>query len=363
MLCQPPYLLFVGDARDSLAAKTATGILDWRREWCLGQVRLPGCRAELDLPVVEVAAGAAAGARTLVVGVANAGGVIPDTWIPTLVAAVEAGLDVASGLHARLDSAAPLAAAAARTGRRLIDVRHPTRSFAVGTGSPRPGRRLLTVGTDCSVGKMYASLALTREMQARGLDAAFRATGQTGIFIAGDGVSVDAVVADFISGATEWLSPANAPDHWDVIEGQGSLFHPSYAGVSLGLLHGAQPGALVLGHGPTRTHMRGLPDRPLPDLASCLAANEAAAQLTNPRARCIGVAVNTRNLPAAERLPYLARVAATLSLPAVDPLLTGVAALVDRLPASAGPVISKPASAGPVISKPASAGPVIPKPA
>src|SRR5690606_10109210 len=124
---------------------------------------------------------------------------------------------------------------ARRNGRKLFDVRHSAQRFDTGKGTRRPGRRLLTVGTDCSVGKKYAALALETAMRARGLDADFRATGQTGILISGRGVAVDAVVSDFISGAAEWLSPSADPGHWDVIEGQGSLFHPSFAGVTLGL--------------------------------------------------------------------------------------------------------------------------------
>ncbi len=332
MRLQRPYLLFVGDARDQLAAKTAAGVLQWRREWCLGQVRFAGCRAELDIPDMSIAEGVTAGARTLIVGVANAGGVIPESWIETLVFALEAGLDIASGLHDRLAEIPAVREVAEAKGRSLFDVRYSSRTFAVGTGEPREGKRLLTVGTDCSVGKMYASLAITAEMQARGLKADFRATGQTGIFIAGEGVSVDAVIADFISGATEWLAPANDPDHWDVIEGQGSLFHPSYAGVSLGLLHGAQADVLVMCHEPTRTHMRGLPNRSLPSLAECIAANVSAARLTKPAVRCIGVAINTRALSPPDASRYLAELQDELGLPCVDPLTTGVAALIDRLP-------------------------------
>ena len=332
MRLQRPYLLFVGDARDQLAAKTAAGVLQWRREWCLGQVRFEGCRAELDIPDMTIAEGVAAGARTLVVGVANAGGVIPESWIETLLLALEAGLDIASGLHDRLAEIPAVREVAHARGRSLFDVRHSSQTFAVGTGEPREGKRLLTVGTDCSVGKMYASLAITAEMQARGFKADFRATGQTGIFIAGEGVSVDAVIADFISGATEWLAPANEPDHWDVIEGQGSLFHPSYAGVSLGLLHGAQADALVLCHEPTRTHMRGLPKRSLPSLPECIAANVSAARLTSPAVRCIGVAINTRALSPLDAGRYLAELQDELGLRCVDPLTTGVAALVDCLP-------------------------------
>ena len=257
MQIQHPYLLFLGDAPDQLAAKTAQGISQWRSDWCLGQLRLAGCKADLGLPEMTIGDAAAQGARTLVVGVANRGGVISEAWLPALLEALDRGLDLASGLHRRLGDVPALAERARERGRRIFDVRHPRRDFAVGTGARRPGKRLLAVGTDCSIGKMYTTLALEKEMHARGIKADFRATGQTGIFIAGSGVSIDAVVADFISGAVEWLAPANDPDHWDLVEGQGSLFHPSYAGVSLGLLHGAQPTALVVCHEPNRPHMRG----------------------------------------------------------------------------------------------------------
>lgn len=330
-MLKSPYLLFIGNAADPLAAKTAAGIVQWRPEWCLGQTRLPGCRADLALPDMTPEEAAAAGAATMIVGVANAGGFMPEAWTEMLVRALRAGLDVASGLHDRLDDIPAVAEEAARLGRALHDVRHPKRTFGVGTGEPRSGRRLLTVGTDCSVGKMYTSLALTRAMRARGLDADFRATGQTGIFIAGEGVSVDAVVADFIAGATEWLSPAADPQHWDVIEGQGSLFHPSYAGVSLGLLHGAQADALVMCHEPTRSHMRGLPNRPLPDIAACIEANEQAARLTNSRAACIGVCVNTSGLGRDTADALLVELNQRLGLPCVDPLVHGVEAIVDKL--------------------------------
>lgn len=327
----PPYVLFVGDARDQLAAKTAVGIHYWRPQMCVGQIRLEGCKAQLDVPAMTVEAARAEGARTLIVGLANAGGIISERWLPTLTHALALGLDVASGLHQRLTDIPSLRAAAAEAGRALVDVRHPCQAFSVGTGERRPGRRLLTVGTDCSIGKMYTALAIERELKQRGVAADFRATGQTGIFIAGSGVSVDAVVADFISGAVEWLAPANSPDHWDIIEGQGSLFHPSFAGVSLGLLHGAQADALVMCHEPGRPHMRGLPHQPLPDLTACIAANEAAARLTNPAARCIGIALNTSALSPAAAAASLDRIAAATGLPCVDPVAGSVAPLVDRL--------------------------------
>ena len=331
MTIRRPYLMFLGNAPDQLAAKTAQGIVQWRRDWCVGQMRLPGCKADLGLPDLSLDPAVAAGVATVIVGVANRGGVLGEDWVPLLVDALGRGLDLASGLHQRLSDVPLLAAAAARHGRQLFDVRHPTREFAVGTGARRPGKRLLTVGTDCSIGKMYTALALEKAMRARGLAADFRATGQTGIFIAGSGVSIDAVVADFISGAVEYLAPAAAPDHWDLIEGQGSLFHASYAGVSLGLLHGAQPDALVMCHEPTRRHMRGLPGFPLPSLEDCIAANLQAARLTNPAVRCVGIAINTAALDEAAATRLLSETADRMGLPAVDPLRTGVDAIVDRL--------------------------------
>ncbi len=331
MRIEAPYLLFLGDARDELAAKTARGIVDWRPERCVAQLRLPGCKADLGLPDMTVAQATAEGARTLVLGVVNAGGELPESWWRVIIEALEAGLDVASGMHQPLWSVPEIGKAAKRTGRRLIEVRIPHESFATGRGTRRAGKRLLTVGTDCSVGKMYATLALEKEMKERGLNVDFRATGQSGILITGEGVAVDAVVADFISGATEWLTPENDPDHWDLVEGQGSLFHPSYAGVSLGLLHGAQPDALVLCHEPTRDHMRGLPDQPLPDLRDCIEANVQWAHLTNPDARCIGLAVNTSALAPGKAAAYLEKTAAELALPCVDPMTTGTGPLVEEL--------------------------------
>ena len=326
-----PYLLFLGDARDDLAAKTARGVFAWRPDRCLGQLRLEGCKARLDLPDMTVEEAAAKGARSLVVGVANRGGVIGESWIATLLAALDAGLDLASGLHARLGDVGPIREKAEARGRRLFDVRHPSRDFPVGSGVRRAGKRLLTVGTDASVGKMYTTLALEAELRRRGIACSFRATGQTGIFIAGEGVSVDAVVADFISGATEWLTPENDSDHWDLVEGQGSLFHPSFAGVTLGLIHGAQPDAIVVCHEPTRGHMRGLPGWPLPEIGPCIAANLDAARLTSPDVFCAGLSLDTHGLAAADAGTLLGELAETHGLPCVDPVRTGVGPIADRL--------------------------------
>jgi uncharacterized NAD-dependent epimerase/dehydratase family protein len=325
-----PYLLFLGDARDQLAAKTAAGVVDWRRDWCVGQMRLPGCGADVGLPDMDVAEAVRRGAKTFVIGVVNAGGILPDHWIDAVVEAIERGLDVASGMHVRLASFPRVAEAAKAHDRKLFDLRASTERFATGNGEKRPGRRVLTVGTDCSVGKKYAALALEAEMRGRGLDAEFRATGQTGVLIAGRGVAIDAVVADFIAGAAEWLSPAAAPDHWDVIEGQGSLFHPSFAGVTLGLLHGAQPDAFVVCHEPTRKTMRNV-SHPLPSVAQVIEATVSAGRLTNPSIRCVGIAINTSALPETEARAALEKAAAAHGVPANDPVRFGMATIVDRL--------------------------------
>ena len=326
-----PYLLYLGDSTDELSAKTSRGVAVWRPELCIGEYRGPDCTITLGLPHLGFAQGAARGAKTLIIGVANAGGVMGARTVVDAIAALDAGLNVASGLHDRLSAHPGICAAAAAAGRQLFDVRAPPPHLDVGKGTRRAGRRLLTVGTDCSVGKMYTTLALERELRARGMAADFRATGQTGIFITGAGVPIDAVVADFIAGAAEWISPARDDDGWDLIEGQGSLFHPSFAGVSLGLLHGAQPDALVLCDEPGRRHMRGIAGRPLPDLETCLAANLEAARLTSPDVIAVGVALNTSRLDRDAAARACAAAEDRLGLPCEDPMMTGVGRITDRL--------------------------------
>lgn len=331
MHIETPYLLFLGDAADPLAAKVAQGIRDWRPDSAIGQFRMQGCNVDLGLKDMTVAEAAAAGAKTLVIGVANRGGVISDGWIEVLCDALAQGMDIAAGLHNRLVDVPVLKSDADQLGRQLFDVRHPTQQFEVAAGVKRSGKRLLPVGTDCSCGKMYTALAIEKEMRSRGISADFRATGQTGILITGGGVAVDAVVADFISGAVEWLSPDNEDNHWDILEGQGSLFHVSYAGVTTGLIHGAQPDALVLCHEPTRTHMRGLPSFPIPDLKECMDAVLRVAWLTNPSAKFFGVAVDTSRLGDQEAEKYLKQTEQELGLVTVDPVRTGVARIVDQM--------------------------------
>lgn len=334
MIIPGKYLLFLGDAGERLDAKTACGLVDWARDRCVGQWRLPACGIDLGLPNLSFAEARALGAETLVIGVTPFGGAISPAWVAPIVEALGAGLNIASGMHARLDSEPEIARAARASGKALIDVRVPTERYPIGTGRKRSGRRMLMVGTDCAVGKKYSALAIARDLKAAGHKATFRATGQTGILLAGQGVPIDAVISDFVAGAAEWLSPDNDADHWDVIEGQGSLFHPSYAGVALGLLHGSQPDVLILCHAAGRTTIDGYPDFPLPSLAECIDINLRMARLTNPAVRCAGVSINTFNLPEEARGEYLRNTSRDLGLPCFDPVMTGAYELVRHLSAT-----------------------------
>jgi len=332
-MIQTPYLLFLGDAPDQLAAKVAQGIRDWRPDNAVGQFRMEGCGADVKLPDMDLAAAKAAGAKTLVVGVANRGGVISAAWKKVLVMALEEGFDLASGLHNLLRDEADLVAVAEATGRKLHDVRVPDVKYPIANGVKRSGKRCLAVGTDCSVGKMYTSLAVDAEMKARGMKSSFRATGQTGILITGNGVPLDAVIADFMAGSVEWLTPDNDDDHWDHIEGQGSLFHVSYSGVTMALIHGGQPDALILSHEPTRAHMRGLPGYDLPSLEALRDTALPLARIANPACQVVGISVNTAAMGEDEALSYLEQTEKRMGLPAVDPFRQGAGRLVDALDA------------------------------
>jgi uncharacterized NAD-dependent epimerase/dehydratase family protein len=319
-----PYLLFLGDTMEMGYAKTAFGLRDWAADRCVGEWSCGGATVTTDLPRLTPKEARARGARALVIGVANTGGVISDSWIPSLIEALESGLDVISGMHAKLGEVLQLKSTAERCGRRLIDVRTPPRNIPVASGVKRSGKRLLTVGTDCAIGKKYTALALARAFKERGLDADFRATGQTGILIAGGGMPIDAVVADFEAGAAELLSPDASAEHWDVIEGQGSLFHPAYAGVSLGLLHGSQPDVIVVCHDPDRKYLLGHPF-PLPSIAETIDMNLRLGRRTNPAIRCAGISLNSSRLSVSDAHKLFAEESARLGLPVADPMRAGAA--------------------------------------
>ncbi|WP_281557331.1 N-acetyltransferase DgcN [Thalassomonas sp. RHCl1] len=326
-----PYLLFIGDATDQLSIKMARGVADWRPELCIAEYSVDGCTVTTGLENLDIKQAADRGAKSFILGFANSGGVLDKKWLPYIMEALESGMDIVSGLHDKLGDFPEVAAKAKACNRQLLDIRHPKAEFVTGTGVKRPGKRLLTVGTDCSVGKMYTSLSLEKSMKKAGVDVDFRATGQCGILIAGTGVAIDCVVSDFLSGASESLSPAADEDHWDIIEGQGSLSHPAFAGVSLGLLHGSQPDALVICHDLNRDHMRGLPGSQLPSIEKTIALNLEAARLTNPDVKVIGITVNTSSVSVEEGKTICARLSEQFSLPCVDPVRDSADSIVAAL--------------------------------
>ena len=330
MELKAPYLLFLGDATDPFAIKLARGVVDWRPELALAENKLSGCSITTGIADMSIRDAANAGAKSFVLGLANSGGTIAENWMPSIQEAIKCGMDVISGMHQALNNIPELVALAEKYQVALHDIRHPKDVFATGTGEKRQGKRLLAVGTDCSAGKMYTALALERGMR-DSYDVNFKATGQAGILIAGKGIAIDCVVSDFISGAVEQLSPENNAEHWDIIEGQGSLYHPAFAGVSLGLLHGAQADALVLCHVEGRDSMRGLSNRPLPSLQDTIETNLRAARVTNPEVRFIGVSVNTSALSEDEALRRCQTYEQELGIPVVDPLRHGVERLVANL--------------------------------
>lgn len=327
-----PYLLFLGDVTDLSYAKTAAGLRDWVPDQCVAEWSLPGNPLRLGLPVMAPAEAVRAGARSLVIGAATMGGAIRPAWVPSLIEAMEAGLDLISGMHVPMASVPELKAAAERLGRQLIEVRKPPAGLPIGTGRKRTGKRLLTVGTDCALGKKYTALCLTRAFTRTGVKATFRATGQTGILIAGSGIPMDAVVSDFLAGAAEALSPDAPADHWDIIEGQGSLFHPSYAGVSLGLLHGSQPDVLVICHEAGRKRIIGLDTPyPIPSIEEVIELNLMHARRVNPDVRIGGISLNTSRLSEEEARRLIEAETRRTGLPCADPVRGGAAfdALVD----------------------------------
>jgi uncharacterized NAD-dependent epimerase/dehydratase family protein len=346
MLGRPRRLALLADGRFTPAdAKTAVGVLRYRPEEVAAVIdssRAGRTAAECAgvgglIPVVkDVAAAARVGADSLLVGVAPQGGELPPAWRGSVLEALERGWDVLSGLHAFLGDDPEFAAAAARGGARLVDARRPPpgRPVAAGRAAAVAATVTLTVGSDCNVGKMTASIELARALQARGERAVFVATGQTGMFVADRGVAVDAAPADFVAGFTEELvlEAAREADHV-IVEGQGSLHHPAYSGVALGILHGACPAALVLCHQAGRTHLR-LAAAPgvfaIPPLAELVEAHERAARWVRP-ARVVGLALNTLGLEEARARSACAEATRETGLPATDPVRFGAGPLAETL--------------------------------
>lgn len=331
MSLQAPFLLLLGDAVDAGYIKTALGLAEWRPDDCLGQLRFDDNTISAGLSDMSLQEAKAAGVKTVVIGVAPAGGRLPDTWLTVLEDALSLGLNIGSGLHDKLNNYPSLVALAQKYQCQLTDLRTVSTDFKTGTGSKRTGRRLLTVGTDCAVGKKYTALSIYKAMRASNYDVDFRATGQTGIMLAGAGLPIDATIADFTSGAAEALSPDNNDNHWDIIEGQGAFFHPAYAGVCVSLIHGSQPDAMVLCHDPVRKTLLGHEDFNMPTVPHCINAYELVARLTNPEARVIAVSLNCKGMTNRQYLAAQQSITELTGLPCFDPIRDGADVIVDLL--------------------------------
>jgi len=286
-----------------------------------------------QIPVVESLASAAAySPDTLLIGIAPRGGGLPEDWRPIVLEAVSRGLDVISGLHYFLSEDPEISELARRKGVRLIDLRRVPEDVGISTckaGSAQ-GHVVLTVGSDCNVGKMTATMEIVEEARRRGIDCRMLATGQTGIYLAGGGMAVDRCVADFVAGAAERLVlDSDAPGRWLVLEGQGSLTHPAYSGVALGLLHGAMPECMVLCHQATRTKVAGY-DLPLPPLEELIELHERLASYVRP-SKVVAVCLNCFDLSDSDAEKACRDTEERTGLPTVDPVRHGAGRVVEAI--------------------------------
>jgi uncharacterized NAD-dependent epimerase/dehydratase family protein len=335
------YLILAeGFSADAHYGKTMRGVLRYRRGdvvAILDSARGPG-EEEGGVPVVRsVAESLEQGPNTALVGVATQGGRFPTAWIELLKECIEHGLDIENGLHVFLAEDPNLEELAHRHGVELRDLRRPPRDLSTATGANLavPAEIVLTVGSDCAIGKMTVSLELDREARERGLKSVFVPTGQTGIAIAGWGISVDAVVADFVAGAAERLVVEGHERGGELlwVEGQGSLVNPVYSGVTLGLFHGSVPHKLVLCHEVGRDEIEGCGGgpHPIPPLAELVDLHERISLPARP-ARVVAVALNTRRCATDEAArAAIAAAEAETGLPADDPIRFGAAKLVDAV--------------------------------
>ena len=332
------YLLLAESrSGDPHFGKTARGVLRYRADDVVAMLDTTRAGETHDgVPVVgSVAEALAFEPRTALVGVATQGGRFPPAWRELLRACVENGLDVENGLHEFLADDAELVELAGRHGVELRDLRRPPADLNVPTGAnlEHGAEVVLTVGSDCAIGKMTVALELEKEARARGLKAEFVPTGQTGIAIAGWGIAVDAVVSDFIAGAAERLVLEGAERGGELllVEGQGSLLHPAYSGVTLGLIHGSAPHAYVLCHMAGERFVDGDERFPIPPLSELVDLHERMSLLARP-AKVIAVALNTRLLGDEEARAAIEAAEAETGLPADDPVRFGAGKIADTLP-------------------------------
>jgi uncharacterized NAD-dependent epimerase/dehydratase family protein len=319
------FVILTQGHSDPHTAKTACCMIRYRRESVLavlddtqqGKTAQQALGVGGDVPVIG-SLDEAPGANSLLIGIAPPGGKIPAAWRPIILAAIRRGMDVVSGLHDFLAWDDEFVRAAETHGTQLIDVRrNQERDIARRVGLRDQCLRIHTVGHDCSVGKMVVAVELARELQRRGHDAKFLATGQTGIMVADEGVPVDCVVADFVSGAIEKLVLRNQHHAILLIEGQGSLVHPSYSGVTLGLLHGCSPHGLILCYEVGRETVTGIPGMRIPPLREIRRLNEIMAGVMQP-CQVIGVAMNGSSISAEQAEIERVRVRDELGLPVCD---------------------------------------------
>jgi uncharacterized NAD-dependent epimerase/dehydratase family protein len=345
---RPRRLLILAEGRssDPHYGKTAYGVLRYRPEQVVAILDSTRAGAEQNgFPVVATVADAVRFNPTVaLVGVATQGGRFPPAWRELLSDAIAAGLDVENGLHEFITRDDELMALARENGVELRDLRLPPDGLNVPTGAnlAHTATTVLTVGSDCAIGKMTVSLELDREARRRGIPSEFVPTGQTGIAIAGWGISVDAVVSDFIAGAAEQLVVEGIERGGELlfVEGQGSLLHPAYSGVTLGLIHGSAPHAYVLCHQAGQTVVDDDDRFPMPRLAELVDLHERMSLLARP-ARVLAIALNTRSLDVDAARRAIGAAEGETGLPADDPVRFGaeklVDALVSALPAAAGP--------------------------
>jgi uncharacterized NAD-dependent epimerase/dehydratase family protein len=337
----PRRICILVDGRlDVYTAKTALGLLRYCPDEVVAVIDRTHAGGDLaalvgvgaGVPIVaDVAAATQYQPNQLIIGVALPGGVLPDDYRAYVMDALACGMDVVNGLHSRLAEDAELAAQAQRHGRTICDVRVPPKIDRVGNGLARGTRavRVLTVGTDCNLGKRVTASELVRALSARNLHAEFIPTGQTGVMIAGWGVAIDGVVSDFLSGVVEQSVLAKQDADYVVVEGQGALIHPSYSSVTLGLMHGTLPDYFVVCHAPGRECMRHT-DIPVATPGAMIAMTENLLAPIHP-ARCIGISLNCHGMDATAAAEAHAKIADDTGLPVVDSLRTGVEPLVDAL--------------------------------
>jgi len=329
-------ILAEGFSGDTHYGKTMYGVLRYRRDDVVAILDSTRAGAhEAGVPVVgDLDAALAHGPQVAIVGVATQGGRFPPAWRDVLRACIAAGLSIENGLHEMLSDDLELRSLADTAGVELRDLRQPPSGLDCATGANLEvdARIVLTVGSDCAIGKMTVSLELDRAARGRGLASLFVPTGQTGIAIAGWGIAVDAVVADFVSGAAERLVLEGSRRGGDLlwVEGQGSLIHPAYSGVTLGLYHGSVPHALVLCHRAGATEIEGSPGHPILPLAELVELHERMALPRRP-ARVVALALNTAGLPERKARAAIDEAAAETGLPAADPVRDGADALLDTV--------------------------------